>query len=102
MSLKDLLPDGTYDEIVRTAREEGGISRTERDNAGQLVVNCPNCGKQVIYSTASEYRPFCSLRCKYIDLGAWADEERTIPGRPVADDDDGELLSKPDLNKKIN
>jgi hypothetical protein len=33
----------------------------------------------------SRYRPFCSERCKQIDLGAWAAEQYTIP---VVEDDD--------------
>ena len=38
------------------------------------IVNCPTCGKKVEWSEASKYRPFCSDRCKQIDLGAWADD----------------------------
>jgi endogenous inhibitor of DNA gyrase (YacG/DUF329 family) len=32
-------------------------------------------------------RPFCSDRCKLIDLGAWAAEEHKIPVSPDAEDD---------------
>lgn len=39
------------------------------------VVNCPNCGAEVVWRPENKYRPFCSERCKLIDLGAWADEE---------------------------
>jgi endogenous inhibitor of DNA gyrase (YacG/DUF329 family) len=38
------------------------------------VVPCPQCGKAVDWSPASPFRPFCSERCKLIDLGAWASE----------------------------
>jgi endogenous inhibitor of DNA gyrase (YacG/DUF329 family) len=34
------------------------------------------------WSTKNDYRPFCSERCKLIDLGAWASEEHSIPGEP--------------------
>lgn len=42
------------------------------------VVKCPQCGKMVDYN-GNEFRPFCSERCKLLDLGAWADEEFAIP-----------------------
>lgn len=38
-------------------------------------VKCPQCGVQVPWSSASPYRPFCSQRCKTMDLGAWASED---------------------------
>jgi hypothetical protein len=43
------------------------------------VVNCPNCGKPVPWVPESHYRPFCSERCRLIDLGAWATEEYRLP-----------------------
>lgn len=45
-------------------------------------VACPACGKTTRYSSANPYRPFCSERCKVIDLGAWANEEYRIAGNP--------------------
>ncbi|MGI9265640.1 MAG: DNA gyrase inhibitor YacG [Gammaproteobacteria bacterium] len=45
----------------------------------ELTVNCPNCGIPVVWSDVSEWRPFCSDRCRMIDLGAWFSEERGIP-----------------------
>lgn len=44
-----------------------------------MNVNCPTCGKSIIYSTENQHRPFCSERCKLIDLGAWAEEKYSIP-----------------------
>ena len=35
------------------------------------AVKCPECGKATEYSSENEYRPFCSKRCKLIDLGEW-------------------------------
>jgi endogenous inhibitor of DNA gyrase (YacG/DUF329 family) len=52
---------------------------------GTKLVSCPRCGKSVEWSTDNPYRPFCSERCKTIDLGAWATESYRIP---VADDDE--------------
>jgi endogenous inhibitor of DNA gyrase (YacG/DUF329 family) len=43
-----------------------------------VLVKCPNCGKQVEYE-GNEFRPFCSERCKLLDLGAWADESYNLP-----------------------
>lgn len=55
------------------------------------VVNCPTCSKKVEWIEANKFRPFCSLRCKQIDLGAWAEEKYVIPAvTPPEDlDDDG-------------
>lgn len=44
------------------------------------IVDCPTCGKKVEWIEANKYRPFCSERCKQIDLGAWAEEKYVIPG----------------------
>lgn len=59
----------------------------------QLKVNCPTCNEIVEWLESNEYRPFCSERCKLIDLGEWASERHAIPGEPSAiidnnDDDD--------------
>jgi endogenous inhibitor of DNA gyrase (YacG/DUF329 family) len=43
------------------------------------AVRCPTCAKTVVWSAASPYRPFCSERCKNVDLGAWASERYAIP-----------------------
>lgn len=42
------------------------------------VVKCPTCHKEVVWNTDSPYRPFCSKRCKLIDLGEWAQEKYTV------------------------
>lgn len=44
------------------------------------TVNCPTCEKEVIWSPENKYRPFCSQRCRLIDLGEWANGNRTIAG----------------------
>ena len=53
------------------------------------VVLCPQCGAPVEWSTASRFRPFCSERCKLIDLGAWASEQYrvAIPDAPLPPED---------------
>lgn len=61
------------------------------------VVDCPTCGKKVTWTEENKYRPFCSERCKQIDLGAWASEKYAIPAvNPPEDvdmDDDGSTSS---------
>jgi endogenous inhibitor of DNA gyrase (YacG/DUF329 family) len=43
------------------------------------VVSCPTCAARVEWTAESRWRPFCSERCKLIDLGAWANEAYRIP-----------------------
>ncbi|MBT8141063.1 MAG: DNA gyrase inhibitor YacG [Gammaproteobacteria bacterium] len=42
------------------------------------TVHCPSCNKEVKWNSESEFRPFCSERCRLHDLGAWFMEEHTI------------------------
>lgn len=44
-----------------------------------LKVNCPQCGGESVWSADNAFRPFCSERCKLIDLGAWASESYRVP-----------------------
>jgi endogenous inhibitor of DNA gyrase (YacG/DUF329 family) len=54
------------------------------------LVTCPTCGTQTEYSPQNPYRPFCSERCKMIDLGAWANESYRVPddGHPESPEDE--------------
>ncbi|CAH0173610.1 DNA gyrase inhibitor YacG [Erwinia aphidicola] len=52
------------------------------------MVNCPTCGKQVIWDELSSWRPFCSKRCQLIDLGEWAAEEKRIPSSDGLNDNE--------------
>jgi uncharacterized protein len=45
----------------------------------QRIVSCPQCGASVPWDASNKFRPFCSERCKMIDLGAWATESYRIP-----------------------
>jgi uncharacterized protein len=49
------------------------------------TVPCPRCGIDVEWKPENKWRPFCSERCKLMDLGAWANEEYRVPGRAVDD-----------------
>jgi len=44
-------------------------------------IQCPHCGKKDTWKTENAFRPFCSDRCKLIDLGDWAEEQHQIPGQ---------------------
>jgi len=57
------------------------------------TVACPTCGARVPWTPASRFRPFCSERCKTIDLGAWANESYRIPA--VEHDEDDEVPPMP-------
>jgi endogenous inhibitor of DNA gyrase (YacG/DUF329 family) len=56
--------------------------------AGPRVVRCPQCGATVEWTAASEFRPFCSERCRNVDLGAWASETYRVPIAGFAEADD--------------
>lgn len=49
-------------------------------------VECPTCNGPSLYSPANRFRPFCSERCKQIDLGAWASEEFRMPTEAPPED----------------
>ncbi|MCD6663681.1 MAG: DNA gyrase inhibitor YacG [Comamonas sp.] len=47
--------------------------------AAPITVPCPTCGQPSLFAPGNRYRPFCSERCKQIDLGAWAAEDFRVP-----------------------
>lgn len=47
------------------------------------IFPCPTCGKPSILSKENASRPFCSERCKLIDLGSWAAEDHKIAGDEI-------------------
>lgn len=48
--------------------------------ASPRVVACPVCRKPVEWRSENAFRPFCSERCKKMDLGAWASDEYRVSG----------------------
>ena len=44
------------------------------------TVQCPQCQKPVIWDDTAQRKPFCSERCKLIDLGDWAEGNHRITG----------------------
>jgi endogenous inhibitor of DNA gyrase (YacG/DUF329 family) len=50
-----------------------------------LSVACPTCRGEVEWSNTSPWRPFCSARCKGIDLGDWASNRFVIAANDLTD-----------------
>ena len=44
----------------------------------EIRIKCPHCRKETVLGPENPFRPFCSERCKMIDLGAWANEEYRV------------------------
>jgi endogenous inhibitor of DNA gyrase (YacG/DUF329 family) len=52
-----------------------------------MKIKCPGCRKETVWD-GNPFRPFCSERCKLIDLGAWASEEYRIACKPEDESDE--------------
>lgn len=63
------------------------MTKTTADNVTPLRPKraCPECGKP----SDRAHFPFCSARCKDIDLNRWLSGSYVIPGRP--EDDEAEI-----------
>lgn len=57
--------------------------------------DCPVCGKP----TVKDHAPFCSARCKDVDLNRWLSDGYSIPGTP---DDDSEGTENPDFSDNVS
>ena len=51
------------------------------------IVRCPTCHGDSLFDTSNASRPFCSTRCKNMDLGAWANEEFRVEDQPTENKD---------------
>ena len=58
-------------------------------------VKCPTCRREIDWAQ-SPFRPFCSERCRLIDLGAWLTEKHAIPGEPAPDEAAGRAPGRED------
>lgn len=52
-------------------------------NDAPFIVKCPVCKRPVPWTAEQSFKPFCSERCKMIDLGEWAMEAKRIPGESL-------------------
>jgi hypothetical protein len=57
----------------------------------ERIVPCPVCTKPVEPRPRNGFFPFCSDRCRRVDLGRWFGEEYRLPSRPA----DGEEQPPP-------
>jgi endogenous inhibitor of DNA gyrase (YacG/DUF329 family) len=62
----------------------------EKREAMPTIVECPTCNKPVEWSRTNPWRPFCSERCRLIDLGDWIEERNRIPDQANKPDFDAE------------
>ncbi len=58
-----------------------------------MKIPCPTCRRETEWSSDNAFRPFCSERCKMVDLGAWFTGDRAIP-----DDAPSTLDGEPDAS----
>ncbi|MCU0970073.1 MAG: DNA gyrase inhibitor YacG [Rubrivivax sp.] len=61
----------------------------------ERVVPCPTCRQPAVYAERNRWRPFCSARCRGIDLGAWANEDYRVPAAPPAEAGDDDRPAPP-------
>jgi endogenous inhibitor of DNA gyrase (YacG/DUF329 family) len=66
----------------RCAPSDTGFGNRTRSTIATHV-NCPTCGAAVAWVESNRFRPFCSERCRTLDLGAWAAERHRIAGDPT-------------------
>jgi uncharacterized protein len=62
---------------------------------GPTRVKCPTCRREIDWAS-TPFRPFCSERCKMIDLGAWLSEKHAIPGETPGVEGEGGGPQDPD------
>jgi endogenous inhibitor of DNA gyrase (YacG/DUF329 family) len=61
------MPSQIYNPVISGEISPGDLTL-------RLVI-CPNCRGQSVYHWTNPARPFCSPKCKAMDLGAWANED---------------------------
>lgn len=65
-----------------------------------VKVFCPRCKKPSTLAASNPFRPFCSERCKLIDLGSWAAEDYKIPAEDSPSFEDDEMSAGNDPHDK--
>lgn len=64
-------------------------------------IKCPQCGLLTFYSPENKFRPFCSERCRLIDLGQWADGTYRVPLKPQDGYQDADVEGADDANTDL-
>jgi endogenous inhibitor of DNA gyrase (YacG/DUF329 family) len=65
-----------------------------------VFIRCPICRKELEVPDDHPSRPFCSPRCKKIDLGNWLDEKYRLPRPLLPEDLEGADLSELGLSEE--
>jgi len=47
-----------------------------------MARQCPICRREVVFE-GNPFRPFCSERCKLLDLARWVDSAYRVPAEPA-------------------
>lgn len=63
---------------------EAGTPRARDD---RRRVPCPTCGAPALFAPENRWRPFCSERCRSVDLGAWASERYRVEAKPSTEEE---------------
>jgi endogenous inhibitor of DNA gyrase (YacG/DUF329 family) len=63
-------------------------------------IKCPQCGRLTFYSPENKYRPFCSERCRLIDLGQWADGSYKLASEDALSESDLADLGEDDSDER--
>jgi endogenous inhibitor of DNA gyrase (YacG/DUF329 family) len=61
-------------------------SKDAKEAAGTAYGRCPVCKEPTLMA----FRPFCSARCRDVDLSRWLRGGYAIPGGQAEADEDGE------------
>ncbi len=59
-------------------------------------LKCPNCQKPVAPRAENSSYPFCSRRCRAVDLGRWLGEEYRVPERQSEEREDEAVSERPE------
>jgi endogenous inhibitor of DNA gyrase (YacG/DUF329 family) len=62
-----------------------------------MIVKCLRCGKEV-ETAGNRYRPFCSKRCKLLDLGNWLSGSYGIPEENNTTEESEDSLTQKDTD----
>ena len=63
-----------------------------------MVHHCPICNRPTDSTRDADF-PFCSERCRLMDLGNWS-AERYVVSEPLFDEDDESDIPEPPLRKE--
>lgn len=62
---------------------------SEQSTPPKRTFRCSRCRCEIAWE-GNPFRPFCSEKCRIVDLGRWAMEEYRVPGKPAEFDEQDE------------